>query len=78
MFLFQTHGRPFILQITCYTGILVYAERQLLDRKLRGILQLMTELPVEIIQLLDLQSWLHYFILIQQIFIKYLHDQKLP
>lgn len=77
MFLFQIHGRPFILQITCYTGILVYAKRQLLDRKLRGILQLMTELPVEIIQFLDLQSWLHYFILIQQIFIKYLHDQKL-
>lgn len=43
----------------------------------RNIKQLMTELPVEIIQLLDLQPWLHYFILIQQIFIKYLHDQKL-
>lgn len=59
MSLFQTHGRPSILQITCYTGVLAYAEMKLLDRKLRGILQLMTELSVEIIQILDLQSWLY-------------------
>lgn len=38
--LFQT-------QVTYYTRVLVYAEMKPLDRKLRGILQLMTELLVE-------------------------------
>lgn len=45
--LFQTPGKPFIFQVTYYTRVLVYAEMKLLDRKLRGILQLMTELLVE-------------------------------
>lgn len=49
---------------------------KLLDRKLRGILLLMTELSVDIIQILDLQSWLYYFKLTQQIFIKYLYDRN--
>lgn len=49
---------------------------KLLDRKLRGILLLMTELSVDIIQILDLQSWLYYFKLTQQIFIKYLYERN--
>lgn len=36
-----------LYHVTCYTGVLIYAEMKLLDRKLRGILQLMTKLSVE-------------------------------
>lgn len=36
----------------------------------------MTKLSVERIQILDLQSWLYYLVLIQQIFIKYLPTVK--
>ena len=35
--LFQTLGRPFMPQVTCCTGVLVYAEMKLLDRKLRTV-----------------------------------------
>lgn len=37
IWLFQTYGRPFISQVTCYTGVLVYAEVKLLGRNLRKI-----------------------------------------
>lgn len=65
----------FILQVTGNTGVLVYAEMKRLDRKLRGMLQVMTELSVERIQILDFPSWLYYSILILQIFIKYNMDK---
>lgn len=32
---FQTHGRPSILQVTCYIGVFIYAEMKLLHRKLK-------------------------------------------
>lgn len=51
IYLFQTHGRPFILQVTCYSFHLCWDETT--SQKVKGILQLMPELSVE-----RMQSWI--------------------